>query len=718
MGKILIIAEKPSVAKEIAHVVGAFKRVSPGKDARYGYMEGNRYIVSWCFGHLVQPCYPEDYNEAYKTWDIAHLPIIPSVWKYSSEGSGAQQYKVLKKLLNASEVDSVICATDADREGELIFRLVYNESGCRKPVQRLWISSMEESAIKEGMRKLRPGSEYNSLYHAADARQKADWIVGLNATRYYTKRFASDRNVLAIGRVQTPTVNLIVQRQLDIDNFKPEPYYVLTADTGSFKATLKENDKAVAEKIATKCNGKDGFVSSIVQEEKKSNPPELYDLTHLQQDADKLFGYSASQTLKLAQSLYEKKLLTYPRTDSQYLSSDMEGTAKTVVNGLLASKFGGKSVIDAFDGKQPRIAKIINDKKVSGHHAIIPTATATKTDLSSLNAQEHNIFHMVALRLLAAVCIPQEYLSTKVVLTVVDEEFKATGKFVLKGGWKDIVAVLKPAQPQPAEEQQGEENMMQPLPPLQEGDRFANVSVSCAEKFTSPPAVYTEASLLKEMQNIGKRIEDVELKTIMSSVDDNGNKKMLGTAATQGAIIEKIIKTGYVTKKGRKLLPTEKAFALMRIVPDEIKSPDMTAEWEKRLEEIKDGSCSEKLFLNAIEAFIHEVIANAQKTYSGNEIAPEAFVSTPNTVGQCPFCGRDVVKNKAGHFGCSGWKTGCKFVIFSTIAGKKLTENQAKSLLSKGRTGLIKGFRSKSGKSFNAYLVLQPDGKIKFEFAK
>lgn len=723
MSKVLIIAEKPSVAKEIAYVVGSSKKVIPGKDARYGYYDGPKYSVSWCYGHLVQPRYPEDYDEKYKSWNIADLPIIPSVWKYSTDGPASKQYKVLRELLNSSEISSVICATDADREGELIFRLVYNQAKCRKSVQRLWISSMEESAIKEGMRNLRPGSDYDTLYHAADARQKADWIVGLNATRYFTARFSKQNSagktpVLTVGRVQTPTVNLIVERQLAIDNFKPVPYYVLTANTGSFKASLKESDKNVAEEKAKKCDGKEGVISCIEQEEKTSSPPELYDLTHLQQDADKMFSYSASQTLKLAQSLYEKKLLTYPRTDSRYLSSDMKDTAKTVVEGLLSSKFRNPVIQNAFDGKQPRINKIINDKKVSGHHAIIPTVTSIKADISSLNAQEKNIFQLVAIRMLAAVCVPQEYLSTKVVLEVAGEKFVAHGKFVFKNGWKDIVATIKTTEPQHTEEKTDDENLMQPLPPLKVGDRFRNVAVSCDEKFTSPPAVYTEATLLKDMQNISKHIEDVELKAVMSTVDDNGNRKMLGTAATQGGIIDKIIKTGYVLKKGRKLYPTEKAFALMEIVPEEIKSPEMTAEWEKRLEEIKDGCCQEKMFLDAIDSFIRDVIASVQKEYATHKIAPQALRTTPQLISPCPLCGKEVLKNKAGNYSCTGWKNGCQFSVFSTIAGKKLSESQVKSLLTKGRTGLIKGFKAKSGKSFDAFLVLDSSGKVNFEFNK
>lgn len=715
----LIIAEKPSVAKEIAKVVGAQKRVSPGKDARYGYLEGNGYYVSWCFGHLVQTAYPEAYNEDYKVWDVRNLPILPSVWKYTTDGPGKTQYNVLKKLLNSKDVSSVICATDADREGELIFRLVYNESKSTKPIERLWISSMEASAIRKGLNSLKPGAAYDNLYHAASARQKADWIIGLNATRYYTARFCQMGTQLNIGRVQTPTVNLIVQRQQEIDNFVPEAYYVLTANTGSFKATLKEKDKTLANSKIAKCNGKDGVISAIKTEKKKSSPPALYDLTHLQQDADKMFGFSASETLKIVQKLYEDKMLTYPRTDSQYLSSDMLASTKKIVSAFLGNGVVGNDVLKAYNSQVPNVDQVVNDKKVSGHHAIIPTMTATTSPLSALSDRERKIFLMVLYRLLAAVCVPYEYLSTKASLKIEDEIFTANGKQTLIAGWTDIVSSFKSALKANSDDDKADTDSddEQSLPPLNEGDVFKRVSVTGEEKFTQPPAVYTEATLLKDMQNISKRIENADLRAVMSKVDDNGNKKMLGTAATQGSIIEKIIATGYIEKKGRKLRPTEKAYELMKIVPEEIKSPNMTAEWEQKLETISHGEFTEAQFVNDIGGFIREVIATANKKIASSTPV-QAFATPDNSLGKCPKCGHDVVRDKFGNASCSNYKAGCKFKIWSTVAGKKVTDTQVKALLSKGRTNVIKGFKSKSGKSFDAVILLDKEGNTSFEFPK
>ncbi len=722
MGKTLVIAEKYSVAKEIGHVIGCTKRVSPGKDARFGYFEGNGYLVSWCLGHLVTTCYPEEYKEEYKLWNVEDLPIIPDVWKYSTKGHGIAQYQVLKKLLNSADVQQVVCATDADREGELIFRLVYNESKSKKPVKRLWIRSMEESAIKEGMRKLKPGSDYDSLYHAASARQKADWVVGLNATRYYSVRFSSPGNVLSVGRVQTPTVNLIVQRQLEIDHFKPKPYYLLAADTGAFWAFLKESDKAKADDIIAQCNGKTGVVTSVTQEEKKDGAPALYDLTRLQQDADQMFGFSAIETLDIAQSLYEKKLLTYPRTDSQYLSSDMKDTATEVVNGLLGGKIPKvKDVLAAFGGKKPNIAKVIDDKKVSGHHAIVPTLTSLREGVEGLNDREIRIYYMVAFRLLAAVCIPHEYLATKVALDVNGVVFHASGKQVRVNGWRTVWALLRAMFASPnkdGDKKEFDETKSQALPPLKEGDEFPNTKVAGKEKFTKPPAPYTEATLLADMRNIQKKIEDKDLRAVMAAVDDNGNRKMLGTPATQGAIIEKIIQTGYIEKRGRQLFPAEKAFALIRILPEELKSPNLTAEWEKQLEEIKDGRFSEDVFLDNINEFIRNVITTAQKEFARKKGEEKGFFVSPNSLGPCPLCGSDVVRNKTGNLGCSAWKNGCKFGIYATIAKKRLSDNQVKTLLTKKRTRVIYGFVSKSGKKFDARLVLGADGEISFDFER
>lgn len=719
MGKILVIAEKPSVAKEIAHVVGAEKKVSPAKDARYGYYEGNSYFVSWCYGHLLTTYYPEDYDESLKSWDIKRLPFIPDHWKYKPTEFAEKQFNVLKKLLNSKEVSEVVCATDADREGELIFRLVYNESGSSKPVKRLWVSSMEDAAIRKGLKTMKGMREYDSLYHAASARQKADWIIGLNATRYFTTRYAEYPVVVNIGRVQTPTVNLIVQRQKEIENFEPQAYYVLTADTGTFKATLKKEKKQDADSIIAKCNGKSGFIESVKKEKKKTAPPKLYALTNLQQDANRLLGLSATTTLNTVQSLYEKKLLTYPRTDSQYLTSDMKESTEAIITGFL-KKAGalGPTVKAAFGTEKPKIQAVINDKKVSGHHAIIPTTTALSENLTDLKEVERKIFDMVLYRFLAAVAPHYEYLRTEVILNVQDERFKAVGAQKLVGGWRDIADCLKDliksGKSSKKKEDDEEEEDLQELPELHEGDSFSRVKVTGEEKFTTPPPPYTEATLLEVMRNIGRKIEDKELKAIMSATDDNGNRRMLGTSATQGAIIDKIIDYGYVQKSGRKLEPTEKAYKLIAIVPEEIKSPEMTAEWEKALEDIREGKKTEEEFIRGISGFIKDVVTTGEGKFKN---APQAASSETRieapSLGPCPKCGSDV-RDKVKLYGCT--KKGCDFILWKTVAHKKLSETQAKKLLNKGRTDLLKGLKSAKGNSFDAFLVMDENGQTRFEF--
>lgn len=721
MSKTLIIAEKYSVAKEIAHVVGATNKVVEAKDARYGYYEGDKYIVSWCYGHLLSLYYPEDYDEDLKVWRVQGLPFVPSVWKYNVVSTTKKQYSVLKRLLLSKDVSDVICATDADREGELIFRLVYNSTKSTKPVKRLWISSMEDASIKNGLKKMKSLEEYDNLFHAASARQKADWIVGLNATRYFTCRYSKYPEIVNIGRVQTPTVNLIVERQKEIDNFIPKAYYMLTADTGSFKAKLRKEDKASADSIIKKCNGKSGYIESINTEKKKSAPPSLYALTNLQQDADRMLGLSATETLNIVQSLYEKKILTYPRTDSQFLTSDMKESTEEIIYGFLnKDDFIVPSAKAILQTKAPNVNAVINDKKVSGHHAIIPTVTSLSENISSLKPKEQKIFYMVLYRLLAAVSIPHEYLFTKIILNVQDERFAATGKQTLVGGWHDIADCIKTVigdtknTDQDKDAKNDDEDENQSLPEVHEGDTFNKVKVSGQEKFTTPPSPYTEATLLKDMQNIGKKIEDKDLKAVMSRVDDNGNKKMLGTSATQGSIIDKIIKTGYVRKVGRKFEPTEKGYKLIELVPEAIKSPVMTAEWEQALEDIKEGKATEDAFVSKISSFTKNVISSSDKEYERlSKSSDKKVVISSSALGKCPKCGNDIVA-RAKTWSCEN--SACGFVIWKSVASKTLTETNVKDLLQKRKTSLIKGFKSKVGKSFDAYLILNDEWQVKFEF--
>ncbi len=675
----LVIAEKPSVAQSIARVIGAGER----KD---GYMEGKGYLVSWCIGHLVELAQPDAYSDTWKKWNYESLPMIPEEWQTEVKSDTAAQYKVLKGLMHDARVDSVVCATDAGREGELIFRLVYEQAGCGKPIKRLWISSMEESAIREGFENLLPGSDYDNLYHSALCRQRADWLVGLNGTRLFTVLYGG--KVLKVGRVQTPTLAMLVEREEKIRNFKKEPYYMahILMD-GLDAATERIDDKAQAEGIAAACKGKAAAVVSVTKEKKTVQPPKLYDLTTLQRDANRLFGFTAKQTLEYTQSLYEKKLVTYPRTDSQYLSDDMEDTARGVIGAIY------KAVLfEEPSGAEPDVKRGMDSKKVTDHHAIIPTMEIAKADLSAVPETEMKILSLAANRLLCATGEKHEYETVKAEIRCNETVFTISGKSVTENGWKNFEAAFRRSY-KTVEDKEKEEKK---LPELSEGMTFEGVQTKVSEHFIQPPKHFTEDSLLSAMERAGA--EDM---------GDEVERKGLGTPATRADVIEKLVKDGFVKREKKQMLPTEDGVKLITVLPDVVKSPKLTADWENALTLVSKGEYSMQEFMGGIEDMVKELvhtynsISDEQKSMFGG--------GAQESLGKCPKCGGDVVKGKFGAY-C---KNKCGMNV-SRAMGAALTDSQVKSML-EGKKTLVKGLKGKKG-SYDAYLI--PEGIEDYSYTK
>ena len=679
----LVIAEKPSVAQSIAAVLGATQR----KD---GYLEGNEYLVSWCVGHLVELAQPESYEEAWKKWSYESLPIIPQEWQHEVKSDTKAQYQILKKLMHDDRVDAVVCATDAGREGELIFRLTYNMAGCRKPMKRLWISSMEESAIRDGFHNLRPGSDYDNLYHSALCRQEADWLVGINGTRLFTVLYGG--KALKVGRVQTPTLAMLVDRESKIMNFKKEAYYMAHIMGNGLDAVSEHiSDKTEADRIAETCENGQALVTSVVKEEKWVAPPKLYDLTTLQRDANRLFGFTAKQTLEYTQSLYEKKLVTYPRTDSQYLSDDMEGTAKNVIEAIFNSLLFEQNIMF-----NPDIKRILNSKKVTDHHAIIPTMEIIKQDLKAIPESEMKILSLCANRLLCATGEKHIYNSTKAVITCNNTVFKVSGKEVWKNGWKEFEDFFKNSYKTAEDKSDAEEEKK--LPELREGMMIAVEQTKVSEHFTQPPKHYTEDSLLSAMERAGA--EDM---------GDEVERKGLGTPATRADIIEKLVKDGFVKREKKQMIPTEDGMRLITILPDVVKSPKLTADWENELTLVSKGEVAAEQFMSGIEAMVTDLV----KTYHSVSDEHKAMFGTckggQEVLGKCPKCGADVVKGKFGAY-CTGK---CGMNVGKAL-GVTLSDTQVKSLL-QGKKILVKGLKGKKG-SYDAYLI--PESVQEFSYTK
>ena len=675
----LVIAEKPSVAKSIADVLGAL-------DRQDGYFEGGGYLVSWCVGHLIELAEPESYGEQWKKWTYESLPVNPDHWQYEIKEDTKEQYDVLYGLLHDSRVDEVVCATDAGREGELIFRLVYNMASCNKPMKRLWISSMEESAIREGFENLKPGSDYDHLYHSALCRQEADWLVGINGTRLFTVLYGG--KVLKVGRVQTPTLVMLVERESKIMNFKKEQYFMAHILCGGVDAAAERIDsKTEAEKIAGVCRNGQALVTSVAKEEKTVAPPKLYDLTTLQRDANRLFGFTAKQTLEYTQSLYEKKLCTYPRTDSQYLSDDMEQTAGNVIEAIFSSILFEKNMMF-----NPDIKRVLNSKKVTDHHAIIPTMEIAKADLAALPETERKILSLVANRLLCATGEKHLYETVKAELSCGGYTFAASGKTVLKNGWKDFEDAFKRSFKTTEDKEQEDKK----LPELSEGQTFDGVQTKISEHYTNPPKHFTEDSLLSAMERAGS--EDM---------GDDVERKGLGTPATRADIIEKLVKDGFVKREKKQMIPTEDGMKLITVLPDVVKSPKLTADWENALTLVAKGEMEREDFMADIETMVSDLI----HTY--HEVSDEQkkmFAQEQKVLGKCPNCGGEVVKGKYGAF-C---KNKCGMNV-SRIMGGSLSDEQVERLLA-GKKTLLKGLTSKAGKKYDAYII--PSGTEEYHYTK
>jgi DNA topoisomerase-3 len=675
----LVIAEKPSVAKSIADVLGAL-------DRQDGYFEGGGYLVSWCVGHLIELAEPESYGDQWKKWTFESLPVNPEHWQYEIKEDTKEQYDVLYGLLHDSRVDEVVCATDAGREGELIFRLVYEQAGCSKPMKRLWISSMEESAIREGFENLKPGSDYEHLYHSALCRQEADWLVGINGTRLFTVLYGG--KVLKVGRVQTPTLAMLVERESKIMNFKKEQYFMAHILCGGVDAATERIDsKTEAEQIAGACRNGQALVTSVVKEEKTVASPKLYDLTTLQRDANRLFGFTAKQTLEYTQSLYEKKLCTYPRTDSQYLSDDMGQTAGNVIKAIFSSILFEENMMF-----NPDIKRVLNSKKVTDHHAIIPTMEIAKADLAALPETERKILSLVANRLLCATGEKHLYETVKAELTCGGYTFATSGKSVLKNGWKDFEDTFKRSFKTMEDKEQEDKK----LPELSKGQTFNGVQTKISEHYTTPPKHFTEDSLLSAMERAGS--EDM---------GDDVERKGLGTPATRADIIEKLVKDGFVKREKKQMIPTENGIKLITVLPDVVKSPKLTADWENALTLVAKGEMEREDFMADIETMVSDLI----HTY--HEVSDEQkkmFAQEQKVLGKCSNCGGEVVKGKYGAF-C---KNKCGMNV-SRIMGVALSDEQVESLLT-GKKTLLKGLTSKAGKKYDAYII--PSGTEEYHYTK
>ncbi len=667
----LVIAEKPSVGRSIAGVVGAY-------DEKNGYLEGNGYIVTWCIGHLVSPAIPDEYDDEYKKWTYEQLPIIPENWKYNIVDETKGQYEVIRKLMHSDEVDSVVCATDAGREGELIFRLVYNMAGCMKPMKRLWISSLEDSAIREGMDNLKDGSEYDDLYKAAMARQKADWLVGYNYSRLFSVLYNSRLNV---GRVFTPTLAMVVDREIEITDFKKKQYFLAHIEVNGIDAVSERFDvQADAESVADKCKGENAKVVSVVKENKKAAPPKLYDLTSLQREANRLFGFTAKQTLDLTQSLYERKLVTYPRTDSRYLTDDMENSARQVIEAIReAMPFVPDSDYD------PDIKPTMNSKKVSDHHAIIPTVEITKNDLNSIPDKERKILFLIAARLMSATATPYQYVSEKITFECNGTQYTAKGTSVSDMGWKEFEEAMKKYVKASSEKEKDDDAAEQDLPEVNEGDVLPVSDCKVTEHFTKPPKRYTEATLLSAMEKAGA-----------SDMDDDVERKGLGTPATRADTIEKLVKVGFVKRDKKNLIPTDNGMKLITILPESVKSPKLTSDWENALSQIAKGEESYEEFMTGICDEVRTLV----KTYHSVSDDDRKMFSDRKVLGRCPNCDGDVVKGKYGAY-CSN-KCG---MMFGKLMGVEATENQIKAIL-EGKKVLVKGIKKKDGSgTYSAYLI-------------
>ena len=679
----LVIAEKPSVAQSLAAVIGATTR----KD---GYLEGGGWRVSWCVGHLAGLADADAYNPDYAKWRYDDLPILPDHWQMVVGKDKKKQFDVLKRLMNAPDVTEVVNACDAGREGELIFRTVYELAGCTKPMKRLWISSMEDSAIREGFANLRPGTDYDGLHQAALCRAKADWLVGINATRLFSVLY---HRTLNIGRVMSPTLALIVQREAEISTFKPVPFYTVVLDLPGFSVSGERMaDKAAAQQLKTACQGAAAMVKKVERTDKSEKPPALYDLTTLQRDANRLLGFTAQQTLDYLQNLYEKKLCTYPRTDSRYLTSDMAASLPELVRltaGALPFAADMELTCNA--------AQVINDKKVTDHHAVIPTRNLQGVDLTGLPVGEKAVLELVALRLLCAVAQPYTFAETAATVECAGAEFTTKGRTVKQPGWRALDAAYRAGlkNAEPATEDKA-------LPELSEGQTLPLSGAAVKEGKTTPPKHFTEDTLLSAMETAGK-----------DDMPEDAERKGLGTPATRAGILEKLVSTGFLERKKSKktvqLLPSHDAVSLITVLPEQLQSPLLTAEWEFRLGEIERGELAPEDFMDGISTMLKELVG----TYQAIKGTEYLFTPPREVVGKCPRCGGDVAELQKGFF-CQN--EGCKFAIWKNskwweMKRKQPTKAIVMALLKDGRAHVRGLYSEKTGKTYDATVVLEDDGQ-------
>ena len=683
MSYCLVVAEKPSVGAAYAKVLGATNRQD-------GYWEGNGYLVSWCVGHLVELAPPNVYDAKYVKWSIADLPILPEKWQYLVSTSTKKQFGILQKVMNRPDVDSIVCATDAGREGELIFRLVYQQAGCKKPFSRLWLSSMEENAIREGFAHLKPSTEYDALYNAALCRERADWMVGINASRLFSCLYGQP---LAVGRVMTPVLAMTVVREAAIAAFVPEKFYTvaLTLADGGSASSKRFAQKMDAERLLSKCRKEERVtVQKMKRKEKYESPPPLYDLTALQRDANCLLGFTAQQTLDYAQSLYEKRLITYPRTDSRFLTEDMAAS----IPGLVTDT--GK--VFAVEKPLPiHVRQVINGSKVTDHHALLPTKSMANADLAALPVGERNVLRLIAARLLCAVGEPHRYAETTLTTECAGEEFTANGKVVLSEGWKAMERKM-------LGELLGKQKEQATLPDVQEQSQCSIVVAELKEGQTTPPKHFTEDTLLHAMETASA-----------DSMPEGVERQGIGTPATRAATIEKLVQKGFLERKGNKktkvLLPTDKGKALVTVMPEEIQSPEMTADWETKLLRIEHSEMEPETFMTEIKEMISSLVTTTETVKGANALMKNKII------GVCPNCGANVVEREKGWF-CENRE--CRFVLWRDNAffkrlGKRLDSHVADKLLRDGRVRL-KDCKSAKGKTYNAAVLLstEPDGRSKF----
>src|SRR5919205_1984104 len=715
MGKTLVIAEKPSVGRDIAAALpGAFAKNET-------YLESDEYVITWAVGHLVELAQPEDYDEKLKKWRMADLPIVPEDFRLKPrDAKSKKQLTAIRKLLERDDVDRVVNACDAGREGELIFAYIYESTGAKKPVDRLWISSMTKQAIREGFERLRPGEQLRPLEQAARSRSEADWLVGMNATRAATIRGrAWVGGVVSLGRVQTPTLAMIVKREREIQAFVPEPYRLVHATfdprySGMWfegDETRIFGDLGRAEQIVEKVTGKDGIVESVERKEQSERAPLLYDLTSLQRDANRRYGFSARRTLQAAQSLYEaKKAITYPRTSSRYLSGDLVPQLKPTAATLLPIPDYAQAAQFVLELAELPLGRVVNDARVDDHHAIIPTDI--EHDLTDFSPDERRVFDLVAKRFLAVFHPPARYQRTTVITVVEEERFRTRGKITLEAGWRGVYGLESEEEKLARQEEEGPDDATAEIPPLERGQVVRCVEAEVESKETKPPPRYTEATLLSAMETAGKLIDDEELREAMK---DSG----LGTPATRAEMIETLIRREYIERVGKELQPTPKGLQVIGMLEEhKITSPELTGDWEYRLSQIERGNGDRNQFIQDIAGFTDEIVKQIAA------LDKEKLRPVRVELGPCPRCGAEtgeIIKENSRAYGCTSWKSreepGCGFVIWKRVAGRTITPEIARQLIENGRTtDVISGFRSRAGKPFRARLVLNDEGKIEFDF--